>query len=121
MTLEQHLALVPESLKSFIKKGGNRTIAFNNELSGEQSNAQVKELLSMIETNVKRNCGNCYTNEAYIQAEIQMRIMEEELLRKAREEADKKLKALRESNDKQNVKAEEENVLRKLREKKEGP
>lgn len=50
-----------------------------------------------------------------------MRIMEEELLRKAREEADKKLKALRESNDKQNVKAEEENVLRKLREKKRRP
>lgn len=117
MTLEQHLALVPESLKSFLKKCGNRAIAFNNELSGEQSNAQVKELLTMIETNVKRNGGNCYTNEAYIQAEIQMRIMEEKLLRKAREEAEEKLKALRESKDKQNVKAEEENVLRKLREK----
>lgn len=119
MTLEQHLAQVPDSLKSFIKKCGNRTLAFNNELVGEQSDAQVEELLTMIKTNVKRNGGNCYTNEAYIQAEIQVKKIEERILRKARKEAEEKLKALRESEDKPNAKAEEEDVLRKLREKEE--
>lgn len=119
MTLEQHLAQVPKSLKSFIEKCGNRTLAFNNELKGEQSEAQVKELLTMIETNVERNGGNCYTNEAYIQAEIQVKKMEEKIVRKARKEAEEKLKALRESEDKPKAKAEEEDVLRKLREKEE--
>lgn len=116
MTLEQYLTQVPESLKSFIKKCGNRTLAFNNKLVGEQSDAQVKELLTMIETNVKRNGGNCFTNEAYIEAEIQMSKMEENFLRKAREEAKEKLKAFRESEVKPKAKAEEEEFLRKLRE-----
>lgn len=117
MTLEKHLAQVPESLKSFIKKCGNRTLAFNNELVGEQSDAQVKELLTMIETNVNRNGSSCYTNEAYIQAEIQVKKMEEKILRKAIMEAEEKLKALRESKGKLDAKAEEEDVLRKLHEK----
>lgn len=119
ITLEQHLTLVPESLKSFIKKCGNRTLAFNNELVGEQSDVQVKELLTMIETNLKRNYGKCYTNEAYIRAEIQLKKMEEKIIRKARKEAEEKLKALRESKDKPKAKAEEDDVLRKLREKEE--
>lgn len=119
MTFEQYLAQVPHSLKSFIKKCGNRTLAFNNELKSDQSDAQVKELLTMIETNVKRNGGNCYTNEAFIQAEIRVKKMEEKILRKARKEAEEKLKAFRESEDKTKAKAEEEDVLRKLREKEE--
>lgn len=119
MTLEQHLGQVPDSLKSFIKKCGNRTLAFNNELVGEQSDAQVKELLTMIEKNVNRNGGNCYTNEAYIQAEIQVKKIEEKILRKARKEAEEKLKALQESEDNPNAKAEKEDVLRKLHEKEE--
>lgn len=116
MTLEEHLAQVPDSLKWFIKKCGNRTLGFNNELVGEQSDAQVKELLRMIETNVSRNGGKYYTNEAYIQAEIQLKKMEEKILRKARKEAEEKLKALRKSKGKLDSKAEEEDVLRKLRE-----
>lgn len=92
-------------------------MAFNNRLSGKQSDVQVKNLLTMIETNVKRNGGSCYTNEAYIQAEIHVKNMEEDILRKSRKEAEEKLKALRELKDKPNVITNEEDVLKKLKEK----
>lgn len=66
---------------------------------------------------VKRNGGNCYTNEAYIKAEIEVKRMEEENLRKAREEAEERLRKFRESKTKKDVEAEEEGVRQKLREK----
>lgn len=117
MTLKQHLTKVPAALQTFIDKCGGRALAFNNELTGIQSNLQVKELVDMIEQNVKRNCGNCYTNEAYIKAEIEVKIMEEISLRKAREEAEERLRKFKESKTKQEVEAEEVVVRQKLREK----
>lgn len=117
MTLKQHLTQVPAALQTFIDKCGGRALAFNNELTGKQSDPQVKELVDMIEQNVKRNGGNCYTNEAYIKAEIEVKRMEEESLRKAREEAEERLRKFRESKTKKEVEAEEEVVRQKLREK----
>lgn len=117
MTLEQHLTQVPAALQRFIKKCGGRALAFNNELTGKQSDSQVKQLVDMIQTNIVRNGGKCYTNEAYIKAEIEVKKMEEEILRKAREDAKEKLKKMRESKTQQEVDAEEEVVRKKLREK----
>lgn len=117
MTLKQHLTQVPAALQTFIDKCGGRALAFNNELTGGESDPQVKELVDMIEENVKRNGGKCYTNEAYIKAEIEVKRMEEESLRKAREEAEERLRKFRESKTKQEVEAEEEVVRQKLREK----
>lgn len=117
MTLKEHLTQVPVALQTFIDKCGGRALAFNNELTGKQSDPQVKELVDMIEQNVKRNGGNCYTNEAYIKAEIEVKRMEEENLRKAREEAEERLRKFRESKTKKDVEAEEEGVRQKLREK----
>lgn len=54
---------------------------------------------------------------AYIQAEIHVKNMEEDILRKSRKEAEEKLKALRELKDKPNVITNEEDVLKKLKEK----
>lgn len=117
MTLEQHLTQVPAALQRFINKCGGRALAFNNELTGKQSDSQVKQLVDMIQTNIVRNGGKCYTNEAYIKAEIEVKKMEEEILRKAREDAEEKLKKMRESKTQQEVDAEEEVVRKKLREK----
>lgn len=110
---EDYLTKVPEPLDRFIKKCRGRAIPFNNELSGDQSDAQVKELLTMIEENVKRNGDKFYTNKAYIAAEDQLKKMEEEILNKAKEEADEIIKDLRKMKDK----AAEEEVLKQLHEK----
>lgn len=117
ITLKQHLTRVPVALQTFIDKFGGRVLAFNNELTGKRSDSQVKELVEMIEQNVQRNGGNCYTNEAYIKTEIDVKRMEEESLRKAREEAEKRLGKFRESKTKQEVEAEEEVLRQELREK----
>lgn len=99
-TLEDHLATIPKPLRLFIDKCGGRVIAFNNKLKGSQSEPQVKELITMIEKNVSRNGGKFYTNEMYLEAEIEVRKMELELLKKHRDENEMKLKAWQESNEK---------------------
>lgn len=102
LSLESHLSNVPKRLKMFIEKCGGRTIAFNNKLKGDESDAQVKELLEMIDKNVSRNEGKFYTNEAYAAAELEVQKMEEELLKKIRKETDEKLRELKKSKYKPN-------------------
>lgn len=99
VSFKSHLSNVPEPLQIFIEKCGGRAIAFNNKLKGDESAAQVKELLEMIEKNVKRNNGQFYTNRAYREAEIEVQRMEEELLVKIQEETEEKLKKLKKSRD----------------------
>lgn len=59
--LMDYLKTVSVELKALITKCGGRVIAFNNRLHGEQQNAQVIELLSMILKNIKSNDGGYYT------------------------------------------------------------
>lgn len=115
VSLKRYLSNVPEKLEMFIKKCDGRIIAFNNNLRGAESDAQVKELLEMIEKNVHKNGDRCYTNEAYQEAERKIQNMEKELLLKIRKEADEKLEALRKSEDKSNVKEKEDAIMLKLR------
>ncbi|XP_062596597.1 GTPase IMAP family member 4-like [Saccostrea cucullata] len=119
-TLLQHIQTVPPELKLFIKRCGGRVLAFNNRLKGEQTNAQVEELLSMILENTENNNGECYTDEMYIQAEKLIKEREKEEVKKAKEERDKEL---REMEKKFMSKYEKEKMIRdtneKLREKKE--
>lgn len=100
ISLKSYLSDVSEILKKFIEKCGGRVIAFNNKLKGDESDAQVKELLKTIEENVSRNGGKFYTNRVYLEAEIEVQKMEKELLNKQREKAEKKIKALKESGEK---------------------
>lgn len=99
VSFKSHLSKVPEALQMFIEKCGGRAIAFNNKLKGDQSDAQVKELVDMIEKNVKRNRGKFYTNRAYREAELEVQRMEEELLIKIKNETEEKLKELKKSRD----------------------
>ncbi|XP_048740621.2 GTPase IMAP family member 7-like isoform X1 [Ostrea edulis] len=93
-TLMQHIDTVPPHLIQFIQKCGGRVIAFNNRLKGEQMDAQVVELLSMILENVDNNKGKCYTNQMYIEAEKLIKEREEADLKIAKEERERELKAI---------------------------
>lgn len=62
-SLEDHTKSVPPNLHAFIGKCGNRVIAFNNRLTGKDSDEQVKKLLAMVFEIVKRNKDECYMNE----------------------------------------------------------
>lgn len=81
--LMDELKTVSVELKALITKCGGRVIAFNNRLKGEQQNAQVIELLSMILKNIKSNDGGYYTHEMYLEAEKQIRKTEKEMMIKA--------------------------------------
>lgn len=92
--LMDHIKTVPPNLLAFIQKCDGRVIAFNNRLTGEQQDAQVVELLSMILDNIRKNGGDCYTNEMYVEAEKILRKREEEILQKANEERKKELEEI---------------------------
>lgn len=78
--LMDKLKTVSDELKALITKCGGRVIAFNNRLKGEQQNAQVTELLSMILKNIKSNEVEYYTYEMYFEAAIQLIKREEEMM-----------------------------------------
>lgn len=80
-TRKDYLYGVELPYEDHIKKCGGRVIAFNNRLKGEQHNAQVAELLSMILKNIKSNDVEYYTNEKYIEAENQLREREERIIK----------------------------------------
>lgn len=117
VSLKGYLSNIPLKLREFIEKCDERIIAFNNKLKGDESDAQVKELLEMIERNISNNGGRFYTNEAYQEAEREIQKKEKELLIKMRKEAEEKLKALRKSDDKSDVKDQEKAIHLKLQEK----
>lgn len=79
-----------DKLKLFINKCGGRLIAFDNTLEGEKQDAQVKELLTMILKNVKKNEGKCYSDEMYKQMEIEIKKQEEEKIKQLNEEKEQK-------------------------------
>lgn len=95
ITIMKHIERYPANLKSFIKKCGNRIIAFNNKLTGKAQDKQVLELLQQIWTNVKNNDGKCFTNEMYIEAEKQIKEKEEQLLKNLKEKEEKKRQYLK--------------------------
>lgn len=96
MTIDQHIKSSPANLQNLIKRCGNRKIAFNNRLKGEQQNAQVKDLLAQILENVKKNKGKHYTNDMYIAAEKMLKMKEEKLKQKLKEEHEKQLREMKE-------------------------
>lgn len=99
--LMDHIKTVPPNLRAFIKKCDGRVIAFNNRLTGEQQDAQVDELLTMILDNIRKNGGDCYTNEMYDEAEKLLKKREEEILQKANEERKKELEEIEKKLSKQ--------------------
>lgn len=99
---QEQLSKVPEKLDIFIKRCNKRVIAFNNKLIGDQSDAQVKTLLKMIEDNIIRNDGKFYSSKAFLEAEIQVKMMEIEKITDLRKKEEK------ESKDKTDLNAKSE-------------
>lgn len=93
--LDDFIKSVPPTLQTLIEKCGRRVIAFNNRLTGDERDVQVRELLSMILMNVKKNNGECYRNEMYEEAEKFLQIREAEIRRKLQMERDKELQAIK--------------------------
>lgn len=93
--LDDFIKRVPPTLQTFIEKCGRRVIAFNNRLKGDERDKQVRELLSMILNNVKKNNGECYKNEMYKEAEKFLQEREAETRKKAQFERDKELQAMK--------------------------
>lgn len=95
-TIIDHLKTSPAQLQMLVKKCGGRFIAFNNRLKEDKQDAQAKELLGEILSNVNQNGGKCYTNEMFEEAEKILRKREKEIASKAKEEHEKELKAIEE-------------------------
>lgn len=94
-SLKDHIETVPLSLQKLIGKCGGRFIAFNNRLTGEDRERQVKNLLSMIIRNVENNNGECYKNEMYMEAEKRLQEREAEIRKEAQMERDKEMQAIK--------------------------
>lgn len=95
--LDDFIKSVPPTLQKFIDKCGRRVIAFNNRLKGNESDKQVRELLSMILKNVEKNNGECYKNEMYAEAEKRLQDREAEIRQNALMERNKELNALKDT------------------------
>ncbi|EMP39461.1 GTPase IMAP family member 1 [Chelonia mydas] len=66
MTLPDYLkALDDKDLQKLMEKCGNRCCAFNNKAKGQDQEAQISELIAMIDKMVHQNGGSHYTNERY--------------------------------------------------------
>lgn len=75
-----------DKLMLSVTKVGGRVITFNNRLEGEEKNAQVQKLLTMILENVRSNEGKTYTDEIYKQAETYIKKNELENLNEEQEQ-----------------------------------
>ncbi|VDI10134.1 Hypothetical predicted protein, partial [Mytilus galloprovincialis] len=94
------------SLRDFIESGpseliailnfcGNRYIPFNNNLSGDLREHQVKKLIDKVDEVVNMNGGSYYTNETYKAAERIMQRRVDEKKRQLKEEEQRKEETLR--------------------------
>ncbi|XP_026549958.1 GTPase IMAP family member 7-like [Notechis scutatus] len=63
-TLEKFIAEGNAGLKEQVYQCGNRFLAFNNKAEGAEREAQVGQLMAMIDALVQKNCAApCYTEE----------------------------------------------------------
>lgn len=100
-TLEQHLLTLPNSLKSLIRKCKNRCIAFNNRASDRKRQKQVEDLFNMIDDMIRKNGGDFYTNEMYVEAEKLVKKREREIMRKRKEEIARERQKLKDEYEQQ--------------------
>lgn len=94
--ITKHIEDYPASLKLLIRKCGGRICAFDNTLTEEKQDEQVKELLDKIDCNVNMLGGECYTNEMYIEAEKTIKQEEEKRLKIKEEKKERGFNAIKE-------------------------
>ncbi|KAJ8312318.1 hypothetical protein KUTeg_009691 [Tegillarca granosa] len=69
VSIDNYVKTLPGYLKNILLKCKNRYIAFNNKISGDGANLQVRGLLDIVDHMVKQNGGSCYSNDMYKEAE----------------------------------------------------
>lgn len=93
--ITKHVKKYPANFKHLIQKCGGRICAFDNTLTGEKQDEQVKELLDKIEGNVNMLGGQCYTNEIYVEAEKIIKQEEQKRLRVKKENQEKEFQVIK--------------------------
>ena len=78
-SLSDFLADSDVKLRNIISECGNRYCAFNNRASEAEKEAQVQELVELIEEMVQNNGGDYFTDAIYKDAEKRLRQREEDL------------------------------------------
>ncbi|XP_026549862.1 GTPase IMAP family member 7-like [Notechis scutatus] len=68
-TLEKFIAEGNSGLKEQVDQCGNRFLAFNNKAEGEEREAQVGQLMAMIDTLVQNNCTAPWYTEEMLKAD----------------------------------------------------
>lgn len=114
--ITKHVEDYPANFKLLIRKCGGRICAFNNTLTGEKQDEQVKELLDKIDCNVNMLGGECYTNEMYIEAEKVIKQEEEKRLKMKEEKKEREFNAIKKKINEEFTKqiAHERENLRKV-------
>ncbi|XP_058579820.1 GTPase IMAP family member 7-like isoform X2 [Neofelis nebulosa] len=128
-SLSDFLADADVKLRNIISECGNRYCAFNNRASEAEKEAQVQELVELIEEMVQSNGGDYFTDAIYEDTEKRLRQQEEDLKKiytdqlnneiqlvekeyadKSQEEREEKIKWLKRIYDEQlkNIKEEAE-------------
>ena len=131
-SLSDFLADSDVKLRNIISECGNRYCAFNNRASEAENEAQVQELVELIEEMVQNNGGDYFTDAIYKDAEKRLRQREEDLKKiytdqlnneiklvekeyadKSQEEREKKIKWLNRIYDEQlkNIREEAEKSI----------
>ncbi|XP_038139279.1 uncharacterized protein LOC119782401 [Cyprinodon tularosa] len=87
ITVSEYIASCNDSCKKLIADCGERYHVFNNV--NEQNRSQVSELIRRINTMVKQNGGDYYTNEMLQEAEAAIRKEIERILKEKEEEMEK--------------------------------
>lgn len=101
-TLFDHLKACPPELRLLINKCGGRVIAFNNRLKGKEQDLQAKELLNFIMVNIKKNGGQCYTNEMFDEAKTFWKDKENDSMKKVKERHDTTVQAIEKKTSQNN-------------------
>lgn len=85
-SLKEHIENAPPHFRQFIRDCGGRVFVFNNRLNGQDNDEQVVTLLNAVLNNVEKKDEKYYTNDMYIEAEKEIKKMEEEKIRMEKEE-----------------------------------
>ncbi|XP_072508388.1 GTPase IMAP family member 4-like [Notamacropus eugenii] len=113
-----------EALRDLIDQFDGRYCAFNNRATGNEQEAQLTELLSLVEQVIQKNGGSCYTNQMYELAEKEIQKQTEALQRSHMQDLERLQKKIRQEYEEEirNLKDEvkqkerEKNMYKKLAE-----